>query len=205
MSHLYRKSVWLNGLCLLMMVLWVGYAKSVGLSAKELFLRPETYPHFTVASLTHLFQMLSGIPPIVCGFTCSFLSLARIRGSETRFILASAFVTGGFWLNEVFRIHIYLSILGISKPTVILVYAIGLVVYAVSFRKQLLASPYSILLTGVGILFIGIGIDSLRLSDRNLTDFLEGIPKVLSQVNVAFYFWWVCLRAIQRDMPVRIS
>ncbi|NJO78418.1 MAG: hypothetical protein HC827_07740 [Cyanobacteria bacterium RM1_2_2] len=198
MSH-YRTSFWLNGLFLLMLIGLVAYVKSAGLSAKALFLHPETYPHFTVASLTHLFQMLSGVPPIICWFTYGLLRSVRSEGSraETRFILASALVTSGFWLNEIYRIHIYLSIVGIGKPVVILIYAITLAIYALSFRKQLLSTPYPILLTGVGILFVGIFIDALQLPDQNLTDFLEGIPKVLSQLNVAYYFWCVCRQAMR--------
>jgi hypothetical protein len=194
----YRTLSWLNGLFLLVLVGLVTFVKSTGLSAKALFLHPETYPHFTVASLTHLFQMLSGVPPILCWFAYTLLRTGQFEASqaEMRFILASALVTSGFWLNEIYRIHIYLSIAGIEKPVVILIYAITLSIYAFTFRKQLLSTPYPILLTGVGILFVGIFIDALKLPDQNLTDFLEGVPKVLSQLNIAYYFWCVCRQAI---------
>jgi hypothetical protein len=199
MPHLYRASVWLNGLFLLVLLALVAYVKLAGLSAKELFLHPETYHHFTVASLTHLFQMLSGVPPIICWFTYGLLRSLQPQTGQVlahRFILASALLTSGFWLNEIYRIHIYLSMLGIGKPTVILVYAIVLSVYAIYFRKQLLLTPYPVLLIGVGILLVGIFIDALKLSDQNMTDFLEGVPKVLSQVNIAYYFWWLCQQTI---------
>jgi hypothetical protein len=196
MSYLRRAFLGLNGLSLLLMVAWVAYAKSSGHSAKELFQHPQLYPHFTVGSLTHLFQMLCSIPPILCFFTYSLLRMVGTKGAEIRFILASALVTGGFWVNEIYRIHIYLSRGGLHKPLVILIYTIGLVIYGINFRQQLLKTPYPIVLIGMGILSVGIGIDALRLPDQNLTDFLEGVPKVLSMVNVTLYFWCVCLRSI---------
>lgn len=198
MPHLYRTSFWLNGLFLLVLLVLVVSVKLAGLSAKALFLHPEIYQHFTIGSLTHLFQMLSGVPPIICWFTYGLLQ-SKSEVKDNWFILASALMMSGFWLNEIYRIHIYLSMLGIGKPVVILAYAIALAVYIISFRKQLLFTPYPVLLMGVGILFVGIFIDALQLPDRNMTDFLEGVPKVLSQVNIAYYFWCVCRQAVLRS------
>jgi hypothetical protein len=200
--QVYRALFWLNGFFLLIIAALTGYAELSGLSAKELFLHPESYPHFTVGSLTRLFQILCAVPPTVCLFTYSLLQTQPT--AKTRFILASALFTGGFLLNEIYRIHIYLSFsnAGIGKPLVILIYAAVLALYLISFRQQILQTPYSILLLGVGILAVGIGIDSLHIPNQGLTDFLEGIPKVLSQVNIAFYFWIVCqqeLRELARN------
>lgn len=193
----YSTSLWLNGLFLLTMIALVVYTKATGLSAKALFLHPEIYSHVTIASLTHLFQFLCTIPPIVCLFTYNLLRINQLQTPAFRhFLLASAGVTGGFWLNEIYRIHIYLSRLGIGKPIVILFYAIILAAYVIGYRQQLRSTPYPLLFIGVGILFVGIGIDALHLN-QNTTDFLEGVPKVLSQVNVTFYFWSVCQQAIQ--------
>jgi hypothetical protein len=194
-TQLYRTSLWLNGLILLLVVLLVGYAKTAGLSAKELFLHPEFYSHLTIGSLTKLFQLLCAVPPVVCLFTYSLLR--RFHSIETRFILCSALITGGFLLNEIYRIHIHLATNGIDKPVVISIYAIVLAAYAIGFRKQIHATPYAILLIGISILFVGIFIDALKLPSQDTTNFLEGIPKVLSQANVSLYFWCVCQQAIQ--------
>jgi uncharacterized membrane protein YozB (DUF420 family) len=196
--NLYRTSLWLNGLCLLLIFALVLWAKASGLSAKELFLHPESYPHITIASLTRLFQILCAVPPTLCLFTYSLLHASSAKAS-TRFILASALFTGGFLLNEIYRIHIHLSATGIGKPIVITVYAIFLALYIFSFRKQLPRTPYPILLFGVGILAVGICIDSLQLPDQDLTNFLEGVPKVLSEANICLYFWCVCRQAIQQQ------
>lgn len=199
MPQLYRISVWLNSLFLLIVVVLVIYAKAAGLSAKELFLHPETYPHITIASLTRLFQILCAVPPVVCLFTYSFLRKDRSYSYLClRFLLYSALVTGGFLLNEIYRVHIHLSASGIGKPIVILIYAGVLAVYGLGFRKLIRLTPFPILLIGIAILFVGIGIDALRLPDQDTTNFLEGVPKVLSQVNIAFYFWCVCQQAMQK-------
>lgn len=199
MTKTYHTTLWLNGLFLLIILALVLYAKAAGLSAKELFLHPETYPHITVASLTHLFQLLCVVPPTVCLFTYSLLRADRSQFPDLqRFLLYSTIITGGFLLNEIYRIHIHLSLSGIGKPIVICFYAIVLALYIISFRKQLRLTPYPILLVGLAILFVGIGIDALHLRNQGITNFLEGIPKVLSQVNVAFYFWCVCQQAIRK-------
>lgn len=197
----YQTVLWLNGAFLLMIAALTGYAELSGLSVKALFLHPESYPHITIGSLTHLFQILCAVPPTVCLFTYSLLRsqpFSKSSSAETRFILASALFTGGFLLNEIYRIHIHLSASGISKPAVILVYAVVLALYLISCRQQILQTPYSILLIGVGILAVGIGIDALHIPNQGLTDFLEGIPKVLSQVNIGLYFWLVCQQALSR-------
>jgi hypothetical protein len=194
-TQIYRTSLWLNGLILLLVLLLVTYAKTAGLSAKELFLHPEVYSHLTISSLTRLFQILCAVPPTVCLFTYSLLR--RFHSIETRFILCSALITGGFLLNEIYRIHIHLAVAGIDKPIVILIYAVVLATYGISFRQQIYTTPYSILLLGIGILFIGIFIDALKLPNQDTTNFLEGVPKVLSQANVSLYFWCVCQQAIR--------
>lgn len=200
MPKLYSTAFWLNGLFLLLMIILVIYAKMVGLSAKELFLHPKIYSHITISSLTYLFQMLCSVPPIVCLFTYHLLSQTGSQSPEfRRFLLASIGITGGFLFNEIYRIHIYLSVAGIDKPIVIGCYAILLLAYIIGCRKLIRSTPYPLLLMGIGILLIGIGIDALRLPDQGTTNFLEGVPKVLSQVNIAYYFWCICLQAIQKS------
>lgn len=188
-----RTWLWLNALFLVLLLVLIGYTKATGLSAKELFLHPVNYSDITVGSLTRLFQILCAVPPTVCLFAYSLLRQER---SENRFLLGSALLTGGFLLNEIYRIHIHLAMAGINKPVVILFYTIALLAYGVGFRRQIRLTPYPILLIGVAILAVGILIDALKLPDQNLTDFLEGIPKVLSQANVALYFWCVSQQAI---------
>lgn len=200
LMNVYRTFVWLNGFFLLLMLALIGYAELNGLSVKQLFLHPQVYPNITTASFTRLFQILCAVPPTVCLFTYHLLKTQPSKPTEARFILCSALITGGFLLNEIYRIHIYLAASGIGKPIVILFYTVILILYTVGFRKQLRLTPYPLLLIGLGILFVGIGIDSLQIPNQPLTDFLEGIPKVLSEVNVAFYFWCVCQQSILRNL-----
>ncbi|MFM7425474.1 MAG: hypothetical protein ACKO7W_10860 [Elainella sp.] len=164
--------------------------------AATIFLHPESYSHISIGSLTHLFQILCALPPVVCWFTYQLLKDAD--SPTHRFLLGSTLLTGGFLLNEIYRIHIHLGTVGIDKPVVIAVYAGIAMFYLISFRKQIQATPYPILLIGLGILLVGIVIDSLRLSDQNLTNFLEGVPKLLSATTVSFYFWIVCQQILRR-------
>ncbi|MEG4596972.1 hypothetical protein QUB00_34945 [Microcoleus sp. F8_C2] len=53
-------------------------------------------------------------------------------------------------------------------------------------------TPYQILLAGLGLLFLAIGVDSLHLKNKLFSSLLEGLPKLFSEINIAFYYWYVC-------------
>ncbi len=196
LKSVYPSLLWLNGFMLLLVGAVAVWAMAAGLPAATIFLHPESYSHISIGSLTHLFQILCALPPVVCLFTHQ--ALKGFDSSSHRFLLGSALLTAGFLLNEIYRIHIHLGAIGIDKPIVIAAYGVVAMLYLVSFRKQIQATPYPILLIGLGILLVGIVIDSLHLPDQNLTNFLEGIPKLLSQTTVSFYFWTVCQQILQR-------
>ncbi|CAA9321008.1 hypothetical protein AVDCRST_MAG84-1351, partial [uncultured Microcoleus sp.] len=42
--------------------------------------------------------------------------------------------------------------------------------------------------------------EALRLKDEAISSLLEGIPKLLSGVNIALYFWFVCKGLILRSL-----
>jgi hypothetical protein len=193
LNSVYRALVGINGLVLLLVATVAIWAQAADLPGAIIFLHPQTYSHVSIGSLTHLFQILCAVPPVVCLFTYQLLRASKQADlPDQRFLLGSALLTGGFLLNEIYRIHIHLGVAGIGKPTVITAYAIIVMLYLICFRKQIRATPYPILLIGLGILLVGIGIDSLRLPDQNLTNLLEGIPKLLSEATISFYFWTVC-------------
>lgn len=192
----YRSAFLLNSLSLLLVVALIIYAKLSGPSVASLFLHPASSPDLDVAFLTHTFQILCSVPPLVCGFSFALLRTIQPHRQENVFILCSALLTGGFLLNEIYRIHIVLVIAGIPKPTVILVCGIVAIAYGLAFRQQIQATPYFMLLTGTGLLFIGITVDSLHLGEEAIPTLLEGIPKLFSEINVALYFWFVCYKKI---------
>ncbi|MEG4984154.1 hypothetical protein QUB08_00010 [Microcoleus sp. BR0-C5] len=187
-----RLVVRLNCLSLFVVALLIFFTQVSGLKVSDLFFPPYSYPHPNVALLTRTFQILCSVPVIVCTFTYQLAQSIQPRTSENRFILFSALLTGGFLLNEIYRIHIYMVAGGITKLGVSLLYAVILSSYGWFFRRELQCTPYQILLAGVGLLFFAIGVDALHLKNKIFSSLLEGVPKLFSEINIVFYYWYVC-------------
>ncbi|MEG4443124.1 hypothetical protein QUB47_13910 [Microcoleus sp. AT9_B5] len=187
-----RLVVRLNCLSLFLVTLLIIITQFSGLKVSDLFFHPYFSPNPNIALLTRTFQILCSVPVIVCTFTYGLAQTLQPRHVENRFILFSALLTGGFLLNEIYRIHIYLIALGIPKLGVSLLYALVLSSYGWFFRRELQLTPYQILLAGLGLLFFAIGVDSLHLKNKIFSSLLEGLPKLFSEINIAFYYWYVC-------------
>ncbi|MEG4167802.1 MULTISPECIES: hypothetical protein [unclassified Microcoleus] len=200
-----RLVVRLNCLSLFVVAILIFFTQFSGLKVSDLFLPPYSYPHPNVALLTRSFQILCSVPVIVCTFTYKLARSIQPRSSENRFILFSALLTGGFLLNEIYRIHIYMVAGGIPKLGVSLLYAVVLSSYGWFFRRELQLTPYQILLAGVGLLFFAIGVDSLHINNKIFSSLLEGIPKLLSEINIAFYYWYVCKGLLQKAFDKTIN
>lgn len=189
---IYRSLVKLNFFSLLLMGMVILLTQLSGLKVSDLFFFPYFSPNPNVALLTRTFQILCAVPVIVCSFTYGLAQSIQPRHPENRFILFSALVTGGFLLNEIYRVHIYMIIVGMPKLGVCLLYAVILSSYVWYFRRELKSTPYQILLAGLGLLFLAIGVDTLKLKSQILSSLLEGVPKLFSEINIAFYYWYVC-------------
>jgi hypothetical protein len=189
---IYRSLFRLNSLSFLLVILLVVFSQVSGLKISDLFFHPYFSPNPNVALLTRTFQILCAVPVIVCTFSYGLAKSLQPRHPENRFILVSAILTGAFLLNEIYRIHIYLIGIGIPKLGVSLLYAVGLFSYGWLFRRELKLTPYQILLAGLGLLFFAIGIDALNLQSKIMASLLEGVPKLFSEINIAFYYWYVC-------------
>jgi len=196
----YRNVFWLNILCFLLVIALTVYTKLFGSSVGALFFPPFAPSEPDIGLLTHTFQILCAVPPIVCTFTFALLKKIQPRSQQNVFILCSALLTGGFLLNEIFRIHIHLLNAGIPKLITSLVYALIALGYGFAFRKLLKSTPYSLLLTGMGLLFFAIIIDSLKLKGDGLPSLLEGVPKLFSEINIVLYFWYVCYGELVRSL-----
>ena len=196
----YRAVFWLNSISFLLVLALIVYAKFFGSSVSELFLQPPFSPYIDVAFLTHTFQILCAVPPVVCAFTFALLRKIKPRRSENLFILYSALLTGGFLFNEIYRLHVILGMAGFPKLATISVYAIILLGYGLAFKRRIQATPYLILLLGLGLLAFGILIDSLHLNSGALSSLLEGFPKLFSEINIVLYFWYVCYGEIMRSL-----
>ena len=195
----YRPVLWLNSLSLFIVIVLISYSQRFGPSVSSLFLHPPFSPHFNVALLTHTFQILCSIPPIICGFSFALLRKIEPHRQENSFIFWSALITTGFLLNEIYRIHIILAIAGIPKLATIFVYAIFLLVYSFCFKQNIQKTPYPLLLMALGLLLFGIMVDSLKLPGETLPSLLEGIPKLFSEINISLYFWYVCYQEVIRS------
>ncbi len=196
----YRSAFWVNSLSLLVVVALIVYTKVFGASAGILFEPPVTPQDPSTGLLTHTFQLLCTVPPIICTFTFALLRAIQSPKKLNLFILYSALITGGFLINEIFRIHIILLRAGIPKLVTIVVYATVTLGYGLAFRRKLKSTPYILLLSGIGLLFSAIAVDSLRLSGDGFPSLLEGVPKLFSEINIALYFWYVCYGEILRSL-----
>jgi hypothetical protein len=193
-----RFVVRLNCLSFFLVALLIILTQLSGLKVSDLFFHPYFSPNPQVALLTRTFQILCSVPVIVCTFTYGLAKSIQPHTSENRFILFSALLTGGFLLNEIYRIHIYMVGVGISKLGVSLLYAVVLSSYGWFFRRELQFTPYQILLAGLGLLFFAIGVDSQHLKNQIFSSLLEGVPKLFSEINIAFYYWYVCKCFLQK-------
>ncbi|MEG5035643.1 hypothetical protein [Microcoleus sp. AT3-D2] len=180
------------------MTILIIFTQLSGLKVSDLFFQPYFSPNPNVALLTRTFQILCSVPVIVCTFTYGLAKTLQPRPVENRFILFSALLTGGFLLNQIYRIHIYMIAIGIPKLGVSLLYAVVLSSYGWFFRRELQLTPYQILLAGLGLLFFAIGVDSLHLKNKMFSSLLEGVPKLFSEINIAFYYWYICKCFLQK-------
>ncbi|MCC3586946.1 hypothetical protein [Microcoleus sp. PH2017_30_WIL_O_A] len=202
---IFRSAFRLNCLSLFLVGFLVVLTQLSGLQVSDLFFHPFFSPNPNVALLTRTFQILCAVPVIVCSFSYGLAKTMQLRPTETRFILFSALLTGAFLLNEIYRIHLYISALGIPKLGVSLLYAIFVFSYGWFFRRELQSTPYKILLAGLGLLFFAIGMDALKLEEKILASLLEGVPKLLSEINIAFYYWYVCKSFLEKSFHNKIN
>lgn len=202
---LFRSALRLNCLSLLIVGFLVVLTQLSGLQVSDLFFHPFFSPNPNVALLTRTFQVLCVVPVIVCGFSYGLAKTLQLHPTATRFILFSALLTGAFLVNEAYRIHLYISALGIPKLGVSLLYAIFVFSYGWFFRRELQSTPYKILLAGLGLLFFAIGMDALKLEDKILASLLEGVPKLLSEINIAFYYWYVCKSFLEKTFHSKMN
>jgi hypothetical protein len=144
--------------------------------------------------------MLFYLAVMVCIFTWGLLKIVQPDRPENRFILYSALFVGCFLFNEVFRTHVHLGRAGFPKVTIVIFYAALAIAYGLSFRRQIKLSPYPLLLGGVGLLFLAFFAEALPVQNEIVASLLEGVPKLLSGVNIALYFWFLCQGLVVRSL-----
>jgi len=190
--------IWLNTLSLFLVLILIVLTKISGLEVSDLFFHPSFYRQPNIALLTRTFQLLCCVPVIICAFSYSLLKTFNPGNAANKFLLGSAFLTGGFLLNEIYRIHIYFVFMGISKLGISLFYAIVLFAYGWYFWRQIKSTPYGLLLVGICLLFFAIAVDAQHLKNKMLGSLLEGIPKLFSEINIVFYYWYICKYQVEK-------
>ena len=196
----YKIVFWLNSLAILLVGVISLVMSGFGSSVKGLFFPPclATYPGAGFFFL--MFQMLFYFSVMVCIFSFGLLRTTQPHRPENQFILGSAIVTGFFLFNEVFRTHVHLIRAGFPKVTIVIIYVVTAAIYGLTFRRQIKSTPYFLLVSGVGLLFLAFFAEALPLKDEIISSLVEGIPKLLSGVNIALYFWLVCKGLILRSL-----
>ncbi|AVQ71278.1 hypothetical protein MTo_03910 [Microcystis aeruginosa NIES-1211] len=186
----------INLVVLLLVLALIAGVDRAKLPASLLFYPPATPPSPIAGLLTHSFQLLCCLPPIVCLFSYALLSRKASFRNSRHFLLVSAIITGLFAINEIFRIHIILLYFDIPKFLTISVYALVILIYGLVFWRQIRQTYYQILIIALALLTLAITIDFLPIKNRGFASLSEGIPKLLSAVNLAGYFWDVCFQEI---------
>jgi hypothetical protein len=190
----------INLVFLVLILALITWAAATGLHPELLFYPPATPPTPIASFLTHSFQMLCFIPPIVCSFSYYLLRSEKRLVERHKFLLFSAIVTGIFAINELYRIHIILLYFNIPKSFTISLYALGIIIYCLVFWQQIRQTSYQVLMIALALLTLAIAVDFLQLKNRNFASLSEGIPKLLSGLNLALYFWDICFQEIAAKM-----
>ncbi|GFE70337.1 hypothetical protein [Chroococcus sp. FPU101] len=195
--RLYKRSfVQINILFLFFIAGVILLANSQHIPPVILFWPPPTpYPR-SQWLFTHTFQILCCVSPLVCAFTFFLLNKIVPNHPKNSFFFASTLIMGFFWLNEIYRFHIILLSFGLAKILSIMVFSMVFCAYLLMFWRQLQQTRYWIFALGMILLFVAILIDSLHLKNYQLASVLEGIPKLLSGVNLALYFWDTCQKEL---------
>jgi hypothetical protein len=186
-----RMAIICNSLGLSLTLLIMLYAKRFEPSVIGLFMPPASPPYPTAGFLTHTFQVLCCIPPVICGFIFRFLKTIDPNNKNLKFFLGSTLVTSGFLIDEIYRIHIILLYFNIPKIITIQAYGIILLIYFLIFWKEIRETPYYIIILSVILLIIAIIADSLFLRGVIYNPLVEGLPKLFSGLNYALYFWLI--------------
>jgi hypothetical protein len=190
----------------LLIISLIAVTKWAGSPATVLLQPPETPQRAGEQMLTLLFQLTCCLPSLVCFFSWALLRRRAVSPRLIQFLLASAVVTGGFLLLEIFRVHIMLAIQGIPKSTTVTGYAVLGLLYLGYFRRQMSQTPYGILIMAMALVVGAFAVDSAHRPEDPIFIFLEGVPKLFFGFNLALYYWLVCYRAIAQEMsPIASS
>lgn len=197
--NISRSFFWVNCLAFVLVIIVTAYAKFFTYSVGSIFHPPDYAPFFTFSLLTNLFQLLCTIPVVLCAFSWALLRI-KPGNKKTNFLFGSALLTGSFVLVEFFRLHVHLEDMGIPKLLTVVFFATIAIGYGFAFWRVILSTPYFLLLMSMGLMFIVVIVDSLKLPGDGIPSLLEGVPKLFTAINVVLYYWEVCFQEVKRNI-----
>lgn len=192
LKPIIKVNLWL--LLIIIGILLGAYSRDV--SPQTLFYPPTTPFHPLAAFFTHAFQLSCYVAPVICLFTFALATKLEPGEKTNVYFLLSGITTGLFLLNEIYRIHIILLMFRVPKLYSIASFALILFSYLWVCWRWIKTTPYFNLALSLFLLLVAISIDSLHLTNFQTASLLEGIPKLLSGFNLAWYFWRVCQERI---------
>ena len=117
-----------------------------------------------IGALSHLGILVWGAGSAVCLFAAWLQVSGDDAGERRRFLAVSAAVTAWLVLDDLLTLHevVIPSLLGMRQRYVLALYAAGMVVYLVRFRKTILRTEYSILLLSLSCFGVSVLADILQ-------------------------------------------
>ena len=120
--------------------------------------------------------------------------LERSAGARGRFLLASGLFVAMLGVDDLFLLHeqAFPGLLGVPQTAVLAAYAVLAIAYAWTFRAQIMATPYPLLLIAAALLGTSVALD--QLMDRfeiylPASGFLEDACKLLGIGAWLAYAW----------------
>jgi hypothetical protein len=193
----------LNGLLLLFFIVLAVYVRlfNQGDALEALFsISYNNFrPYFGALTTTGNLMLCSAIA--IYGFSAMLLQqLARKLDS---FTLASAGILGMIMCDRIYRLSTtFDAIEGIPiKKLMYLFYGSVMLFYAWKFRRELVRTPYFLMLMAIALLMFAAIVDLLHLTGHGRPAMLEEGSTLLAMLNIAIYAWLVCKeRVLSRVM-----
>ena len=207
-AHLTRFSwlLWFNGLTVLLLGSLSVYAKATykGWGIQLLFTDPFYHPYSGV--LTGVSEILWCLPAIVCAFSLGLINRGQSRRHTKRFLLASALLLSVLSIDDRFRLTLILVIyFGVPKLAMLSIYGIAAVLYAKAFWGRLRTTPYALLIVAAVLFAVSSLVDLLHLPGQGTPAMLEDGTKLLGNLNLALYFWYVCQQEVRRSLQPAVT
>jgi hypothetical protein len=155
-------------------------------------------PYFGALTTTGNLFLCSAIA--IYGFSCTLLH--QVERRIDRFTLSLAGVLGMIMCDRIFRLSTALDgVAGLPvKKLMYLFYATASIIYAWTFRRELVKTPYLLMVMAIALLVFGGVIDLLHLSGHGKPAMLEEGSTLLAMLNIAIYAGLVCKERVLKRM-----